>query len=478
MKLQDLCVLSPDEIGRIHQASLNILENAGVMVLSDKVLSLLANRGLEIDAASRTVKFPRQIVEECLKSVPQTFDLYDGGGNKALVIGDRIPKCAAGHNAIYVIDYLNAKRRDSTVQDVEEFAAVCHHLPSIDIVGVPLMPQDVPRESTLIHAVKALFENTTKPVFYSTEDARVNASILRIFKIITGGADLSKKPPGIGQLSPTSPLIWQKEAAEALAETAAQGVPLSILPEPMSGLSAPYTVAGLLTVSNCEALSGIALAQLINPGTPMLYGNSWTTFDMKYSSAVIGGPETSLLRIAGCQMARYYNIPSHTTAPNSDSNIHDEQNAWERAISNACSIWPGNDVIMNSGMFATGLTVSLEQLVMDDEMNSYLRRMHRGIEVNEETVAEEVIRGLGPRGNYMMEDHTFEYLYGDEFFIPSISNRRLYDNWVENGAKDIAFAAHVRASELLKKPSPRLDKEKIRAMGDVISEFEKKIKKG
>ena len=472
MKLQDMCVLSQQEIEMIHRASLNILANTGVEILSDKVLAILREKGVAVDENTKIVKFPESLVEKCLRSIPPTFDLYDSLGNKAFTIGDRAPKCAAGHNAIYIIDHTSAARRESTVRDVAEFAAICHHLPSIDIVGVPLMPQDVYAGSTLIHAVKAVLENTSKPVYFSTESAKVNASIIRLLKAVSGKEDISGCPIGISQLSPTSPLIWQKEAVEAAVETAAEGVPLCILPEPMTGLSAPYTVAGLLTVNNCEVLSGFVLAQLVRPGAPLVYGSSWTTFDMKYTSAVIASPETSLLRIAGCQMARYYNVPSHTTAPNSDANAHDEQNAWERSVSNACSMWAGNDLIVNSGMFATGLTVSLEQLVMDDEMNTYLRRMHRGIEVNEKTVAEEVISRLGPRGDFMMEDHTFEFLFGDEFFVPALSNRKLYDTWLKDGAMDIAEAANKRAKALLTMPVPRLPSSVISAMENIINDFE------
>jgi Trimethylamine:corrinoid methyltransferase len=476
MKFSDFKVLSENEIVQIHEASINILENSGVLVYSKRVLDLLSEKGAKVDYDKRLAKLPRKLVEACLKTLPKTFDLYDRNGNKAFTIGDAVPKCASGHNAIFIIDAQSNDRRNSTLKDVEEFALISHKLHDIDIVGVPVMPQDVTPQATLIYAVKALFENTTKPLFFSTESSSVNAAIIKIMKAIAGKDDISECPTAISQLSPTSPLLWEEGAVDALVEVSKEGVPLNLLPEPMTGVSAPYTVAGLLTVHNTEVLSGIVISQLVRPGAPVIYGSSWTTYDMKYTTAIIGSPETSMLRVAGCQMARYYNMPSHTTAPNSDSNAHDEQNSWEKTISNMCAICAGNDVVMNSGMFATGLTISLEQLVLDDEINGIIRRLNRGIDVNSDTIAAEVINSVGPRGNFFMEDHTFNYLRSGEFREVKVSNTKTYDGWISAGAPDVTVNASKKVKEFLASGNDnKLDAKVIEKMNQIIREFESKL---
>ena len=473
MKFQDFKVLSDHEINQIHEASIDILENTGVRIYSKKVLDLLNDKGAIVDYDKKLAKLPQRLVEACLKSVPKTFDLYDRNGNRAFTVGDGVPKCASGHNAIYIIDAETNERRNSTIRDVENFALISGKLEDIDIVGVPVMPQDVTPKATLIYAVKALYENTTKPLFFSTESSAVNAAIIRIMKVIAGKDDISGCPTAISQLSSTSPLLWEDGAADALMEAAKEGVPLTLLPEPMTGVSAPYTVAGLLAIHNTEVLSGVVISQLVRPGTPVIYGSSWTTFDMKYTSAIIGSPETSILRVAGCQMARYYNMPSHTTAPNSDANAHDEQNSWERTISNMCAICAGNDVIMNSGMFATGLTISLEQLVLDDEINGIIRRLYRGIDVNTNTIAAEVIKSVGPGGSFFMEDHTFEFLKSGEFREVKVSNTKNYDNWLNSGAPDVVQNASGKVKELIKSGNDKLlDNKKIEAINRIIKDFE------
>ena len=477
MKFQDFKVLSDQEIVQIHEASINILETSGVLVYSKKALDLLNSKGAIVDYDKKLVRIPRKIVESCLKSVPKMIDLYDRNGNKYLTLGDGIPKCASGHNAIFIIDANTNERRNSTVKDVENFALISDKLADIDVVGVPVMPQDVTPKATLLYAVKALYENTTKPLFFSTESTAINASIIDMMKAIAGKNSISECPSAISQLSSTSPLLWEPGAVDALIDVATEGVPLNLLPEPMTGVSAPYTVAGLLTMHNTEVLSGVVLSQLVRSGTPVIYGSSWTTFDMKYTVAIIGSPETSMLRVAGCQMARYYNMPSHTTAPNSDSNAHDEQNSWEKTISNMCAICGGNDLVMNSGMFATGLTISLEQLVLDDEINGIIRRLHRGIQVDKNTIGVQVINSVGPKGSFLMEEHTMDYLYSGEFREVKVSNTNNYDNWMAEGAPTVEKNASKIVENYLKEGNGKiLDGEIIKKLNGIIKVFESSIR--
>ena len=447
MYLSKFTVLSEDEIRAVHAASLEILECCGVKIMSDNVLKLLEEKGVNVDYESRICKFPRELVERCISTVPHTFELYDRNGERAMTIGDGSIHCASGHNAIFCIDPKTLKRRYATVKDVEEFGVVSQWCKTIDIVGVPLNPMDVPAASTLLHAAKALFETTTKPLFLSTESCGIVNSLIDMMQIIAGDTPVGEKPNAILQLSPSSPLFWQADAADGVVACAERRIPLNILPEPMSGVSAPYSVAGLLTEHNAEMLSGIIIGQLANPGTPMLYGSSWTTYDMRSSAAQIGSPESTILRIAGCQMARFYQIPAHTTATNTDSNAHDEQHAWESVLSNIAAINAGNDIVMNSGMFAGGLTTSLEQLVMDNEVNGFIKRICRGIKVTPESIAAEVICAVGPTGNFLMEDHTLDNLHSDEFYDVTIRQNMLYDKWMEEGAPTI----DVKAGELVKK---------------------------
>ena len=390
-----------------------------------------------------------------------------------MTIGDGTPHCASGHNAVFCMDAQTKERRYANVTDVEEFGIVSQWCESIDLVGVPLNPMDVPPCSTLLHATKALFMTTTKPLFLSTESCDVVKSLMEMMKAVAGTEDIGKRPNAILQLSPSSPLFWDANVAEGVVATCEAGVPLTILPEPMSGVSSPYSVAGLLTEHNIELLSGTVISQLVNPGTPILYGASWTCYDMRFSNPLIGCPESALLTIAGCQMARFYGMPSHTTATNTDSNAHDEHHAWESVLNNFCAMNGQNDIVMNSGMFATGLTTSLEQLVIDNEVNRIIKRMMRGIEVTEESIAAESIMEVGPGGNFLMEDLTLDNLYTDEFFKPTIRINLQYESWMAAGAPTVDVMAGKLAKDILAKGNTApLEDDLVQKLDEIIASFE------
>ena len=474
MRLAPFTTLSPEDIKAVHAASLDILENCGIMVHSEKVLEILEQCGAKVDYEKKNAKLPAALVEKCIAAAPSRIMLYDRDGKPAFNLGEAIPRCASGHNAIFITDAETNDRRYAKVQDVEAFALISDRLRNIDIVGVPLNPQEVPRKATLLYAVKALYENTKKPLFFSTESREVNLAIIDMMKAVAGKDDISGCPNAVCQLSPTSPLYWERGAAEGVRDAALNGGPLNILPEPMSGVSAPYSVAGLLTVHNAETLSGVVIAQLVRPGAPVLYGSSWTTYDMKRSTAIIASPETHILRVAGCQMARFYDIPSHTTALNSDANAHDEQNAWEKALSNICAICADNDIIMNAGMFATGLTISLEQLVLDDEINGIIKRMRTGVDVNASTIAAEVIKNVGPAKDYLMEDHTLDNLRSGEFWEGDTVHFQNYEKWIADGARNVEYQAKARVEEILRAGTRnKLDDAVVERLSRIIAKFER-----
>ncbi|MBT3320561.1 MAG: hypothetical protein HN389_12450 [Clostridia bacterium] len=474
MRLAKFETLSKSEMQDVHEASLDVLENCGIVIHSQKVLAMLKENGADVDESKELAKMNRALVQKCIDMAPSEFTLYNRNKEEAFVVGDSTPRCASGHNAIFLMDTSSSDRRYAKVSDVEAFAIVSEKMRDIDIVGVPLNPQDVPDKATLLYAVKALFENTTKPLFFSTESREVNKAIIDMMKVVAGTDDIASCPNAICQLSPTSPLYWEPGAVEGVVDAAKNGVPLTILPEPMSGVSAPYSVAGLLTVHNTEVLSGVVISQLINPGTPIVYGSSWTTYNMKSTAAIIASPETNILRVAGCQMARFYGLPSHTTALNSDSNCHDEQNAWEKSLSNMAAICADNDIVMNAGMYASGLTISLEQLVLDDEMNGLIRRLRKGVEVSRESIAAEVIKNVGPVNDYFMQEHTLENLRSGEFRESELPLAKNYEEWISQNAPGVELLAKRKVDDIMSKGNSKPLEEHVRqGLEHIIKKFEK-----
>jgi trimethylamine--corrinoid protein Co-methyltransferase len=255
-------------------------------------------------------------------------------------------------------------------------------------------------------------------------------------------------------------------------DTVPTGVPIAILPEPIAGFTAPFTLAGLVTMNNAECLSGLVMIQLLRRGAKFLYANSWTTFDMRNAAALVGSTETTLCSIAGAQLAHFYKLPCHTTAPNSDNHAHDEQNAWEKTFSQFCAIAAGNDLIVNCGMFATGMTCSHEQLLMDEEISAMSQRIAAGLLVNPETIAVDLIKQIGPRGEgYLTADHTLEWLRSAEYLQPRLSVRVNRATWEAQGAKDTYQLAREKVRQLAQTPFKPLPAETQAKLDEIIASF-------
>ena len=449
MILSKLQVLSDSEMGEIHEASLDVLEETGLMVESEELAAYLGNNGCLADSNTGIVRFPREIVEQAIKTSPSSFPLLNRRGDVHCVVGGDGCLCGSGHNAIFTPEDDSGARREACLKDVYEFAILSDRLSEVDIIGVPFSPQDVNRKTSLLYAIKQILEVSDKPVFFSCESEEINEGAIKMSKTVLGVDDLAFRCNMICQLSTTSPLYWERGAAKALHLVAREGMPIAFLPQPITGMTAPYTLAGILTLQNVEVLSGLTIAQLVRPGIPVIYACAWTTYDMKRLNVLLGRPEASLLRIAGAQMAHYYKIPSHTTAPDNDSNIYDEQAAWEKMLSCVSAISGGNDMLMNLGMFGTGMSISNEQLVMDNEMCRIARRFARGIEVTPETIAKDVIKSVGPRNTFLGEDHTLDYLRSDEHVMLDLSFSGNFGNWERDGMLKTHEAAQEEAWRLI-----------------------------
>ncbi len=472
MRLGTLEVLSESDIRRIHEASLDILAGCGIEMQNADMLTCLGGKGVAVDASQRRVRFSRACVEDALATVPAQFEVCDREGQPAFVLGDGQPKVAAGHNAVFWVDSATGNTRTSRIADVELFARICDRLETIDMIGIPVMPQDVPEPAaSLLYGVRACVANSRKPIFFSTDNVRVNRACLDILAAGFAG-DFRAQVYGISQLSPTSPLYWEGGVVEALMDTVRSDVPVAILPEPNAGVSAPYTLAGLLTVNNAECLSGLVMCQLLRPGAKVMYANSWTTTDMRTGAALVGSTETTLCRIAAAQLARFYRTPSHTTAPNSDNHAHDEQNAWEKTFSLFCSQAARHDLIVNCGMFATGMTCSHEQLVIDEEIAAMGRRIGAGLEVTDETVAADVIHEVGPHGSYLMHDHTLKWIHDPtEYLPPRVSVRGPRGVWEAAGGRDTYQLARERVAAYAGEPGCPLPSDRTARVAEVLARF-------
>lgn len=453
MKPTRLRVLSADEVNDIHDTALTVLEEVGMRIHSDAARSLLLEGGATSDAASGLIRFSRALVEDRLTSSPSTFTLVDAHGRPAAEMGGGALLVASGHNAVFVTEDGGRTRRPSTKSDIEDFARLTQRLDNLDLNGIPAMPQDVDAEMSLAHACHGSWRHCDKPLYFSPDHDRVLRVIVEMARALTEVHDLREFPCAICQVSPTSPLQWEQGAADALIMAVQAGLPLTILPEPFCGVSSPISLAGTLVIHHAEVLSGIVLANLVRPHAPLIYGGAWTSFDMRVGNVTIGAPEAMLLRMAGAELARHVRLPYHSIGPDTDSQLVDYQSATEKTSTAWAAMCAGIDLIVNSGMIGTGMTVALDQLVLDDELAGYIKRVAAGVRVDEQTLGLDAIRDVGPGGNFLMHDLTLELLRSPEHWSPPVTQHPVFESWRQSGAPSLVDLARQRREAMLDRTS-------------------------
>lgn len=470
MKMEFQKVLSEQEIKMIHTASLEVLEKTGTLVRNEELLKKLSSAGAKIDLKNQIARFPESMVEDLIPEAPEVIKLYPRDGKSPLEIGHGNTHAVSGFDATFIMDYETCERRPITKKEVGNFAWIADQLENINIVGVQGIPQDVPQQMAEAHAVSALLQNTSKHIIIAPDTGKVADVVYQIIREATGSKDIGSKPVVSCHISPSAPLQWTPEACEILIKTISNGIPFYILPSPMAGATSPVTLAGWLVQHNAQVLSGLAIAQVLRPGHPVVYCNAPTLFNMREGNPIIATPETMLLRLAGAQMARFYKIPSHSIGFDADAHSVDQQCTWEKALTAMACISGGIDVVVNLGMFSTGLTVSYESLVLDHEVFSMLKRFQRGIDVTDEHLAVDVIKKIGTWGSFLEEEHTLKHFKSENWY-PEISCRVLFERWVEGGSKDVHEKSHEKVKKLLSKPRPQyLDNKTVTTIERIIKE--------
>jgi len=453
MKPDFIKVLSDSEIDEIHSSSLRVLEETGVKIQHTGLLKTLKEAGVTVDESTGIAKFPEKIIRAALEKPPKTIPLHSRDDRKPVEIGNGFSRSVSGFDATFLLDHESGKRHPITRAEVGNFAWIAHQLDDIDFVGVQGIPQDVPPVLAEAYAVMALLENTSKHLIVAPDTGRVARIVYTMIEQVTGKKAPFTEPVVSCHISPSAPLRWTPHACEVILETVPRGIPFLVLPAPMAGATSPVTLAGHLIVHNTEMLSGLIIAQILREGAPVVYCNAHTIFSMKKGNPVIATPETMLLRIAGAQMARFYGIPSHSIGFDTDSHAVDQQGAWEKALTAMVCVQAGIDMIVNLGMFSTGLTVSYAQLLLDNEVFGLLRRYQSGIAVSPDHCAVDLIQKIGTWGAYLAEDHTLNHFRSENWY-PEITCRILFEPWEKEGSRDAARVAHEKAQELLRHEPP------------------------
>jgi trimethylamine--corrinoid protein Co-methyltransferase len=441
-------ILTKTQVDKVHETSLRILEEIGLDFGYPPALELLKKGGMKIDG--QRVFFPSRLVESQIKKAPRRFTLHARNPKNSLVIGGNNTVLAPGYGAAFVTDLENG-RRQATLKDFENFVKLTGASANQDILsGTVVEPTDTPYEYRHAQMFYTAVKYSDKCVMGSTMGARAARDCIQMAAILFGGRDQIESAPGImGIIGPLTPLKYDARMLGALMEYAAAGQVALVASLAIAGATGPVTLAGNLALQNAEVLAGIVLAQLVREGTPVIFGGASSNTEMHNGTLSIGSPEMAINTAATAQMARYYKLPVRGGGAVCDAKLPDAQASYESMMSllmaQACGI---NFVLHSAGILESFNCMSYEKFIIDDEMCGMVKRIKRGIEVNPDTLALDVIKAVGPGGHFLDKDHTFDH-FRTEFYQPRLSNRDDYVTWQAKGSYQCMQTAHKKVKEIL-----------------------------
>lgn len=462
-------MLSDEQIYEIHLATLEVLERTGVEVFDEEGVDLLASAGSHVEGKAR-VRIPSYLVEDALKSAPKRVTLASRDGRRKVLLEGTKVYFGTGSDCPHILDSFTGERRLSTKEDVEKAALICDSLPNIDFFMSLGLVSDVPGAVSDRHQFQAMLLNTTKPIIFTAHDETGMADIIEMAAVAVGGREQLRGNPCIGLYAePSTPLQHSKAAVRKLLLAAQEGIPVVYTPCPLAGGTAPATLAGTLVMDNAEVLSGLVMSQLRQKGAPFILGGVVTVMDMKTAIIAYGAPELHMLSAALAEIAHYYRLPMFSTAGCSDAKVMDQQAAIESAFSCLMAALSGANLVHDVGYLESALTGSYEMLVMTNEVIAMVKRIMRGIEVNEESLALDVIDKVGPGGNFLLEEHTLHH-FRKEQWHPELMDRNNYEKWRQAGGKTLGQRTTEKVKRILAEYHPEpLSPEKLKQIDAIIA---------
>jgi len=470
--------LTTDQAREIHVSSLEILEQVGMYCPSAKITDVFSRAGAWVDTKEKRIRIPQSLVEESLKKLPREIVFCGRNPQNDILLEDsRVYFGIGGTPVPYIRDIDTGEMRRPTKEDMNRASRLGDALPNLKFLMTIAGAYDVPYEVEYLHEFEALFNNTEKPILYSCPGGYAATKVLEMASTIVGGREELRKRPILALYTETvSPLSFS-EVNENMIEFAKAGVPVANGPMPMCGASGPMTLAGTAVQSNAESLAAITLCQLVAPHAPMIYTGWVCAMDPKTSRCAYGAPEFAMgTSIFNTTMGRYYDMPTYGFGGCSDSKLPDAQAGAEVMMNGMLAALGGTNLIHDCGYLAGGSIGSMEMAVVCNEIVGMISRIVRGVKVDEETLAVDVIKNVGPGGHYMSQKHTLDHVR--EMYTPSLFDRESEVTWMKAGSKDVREMARMKAQKILKEHSPTpLPKDVQLRLKEIVKEAEQQLVK-
>ncbi|UCC89217.1 MAG: trimethylamine methyltransferase family protein [Anaerolineales bacterium] len=455
--------LSPDEVEAIHQATLRILSEAGIILQDTEARTLLVDHGAW-ERGGR-VCLPPDLVETCLGHCPHQVTLRGRGRQVTLGAGALHVHNLGG--ARDVLDTPGGDLRPATSQDVATSTRLLDALENVDTITPLYTPRDVPPSIMSLTMFAQTVRHTLKPINGPGVQSRWEVrQLAHMMQVVLGQA------PAVSlAVSPISPLMFPQGIAQAILEIARQGLPFGPLPCPNAGATAPMSLAGALAQQNAEILACIVLAQLVAPGLPVIYCGRLAVLNMRSGAPMWGNPEIGLASAATVQIGHHYHLPVNVYGLADSGYALDVQNGYQRAMNALVPALAGADELSGVGEMAGGTLSSNVQMVVDDEIIGMVQRIRRGFAVDEDTLAVELIaQVMGSTRNFLAEPHTVRYLRAGEVWQGPLAGHEVsWQTWRDAGNPTVVERAqHTAARILARHEVPPLPRKQSQALEEIL----------
>ena len=447
-------VLSSSELDLIHAASMEVLFEIGVKVEYKRARDIFRDAGCTVDENEKSVKIPEKVVLWALEQAPELIDLYGADLQFKMQIGKDNINFAGLGTPTSILDTETGAYRPTTMDDLIRHIKLIDSCKYINSTQMDVWPNDIPMTTIHAEAIRAWAHYSRKPFGMGCYGYLPTLDMMRMMALTVGGKDeLRKKPRFFAICSVVSPLQMNKEQIEGMLICADYGQPVTMAPEAISGATAPATLAGLLVQENAAILAHITLAQIFRPGAPVLYGTVSTIANMRLGTVALGAVETGMISAASAQLARHYKLPIRSVGASTDAKVEDIQAGLERSANLMQAALAGVNYITCGGTLDSTMVESEPLLMLDDEWCGAVLRVTRGIEVNPDTMALDLIKEVGFSGHYLAEEHTLQH-FRDEHFIPTLLPREPYSTWLKDDSRTALDRARARVREALDAHQP------------------------
>lgn len=438
--------LSNIKISHLHRASLEIMSHTGMRFHDEEALSLFKKGGATITDGN-IVHIPQNLVEWALRCVPKNIAIYNQEGNPAMGLGEYRSYFGPGSDCMHIYDINTNQRRKAVLNDVVNGVRLVDALPNLDFIMSMFLPSDIPDDRYERQQMAIMLQESVKPIVFVGMEAASTIHAIEMASIVSEGIEnLQKYPFIINYVNSVSAFQHNKESVQRLLYAAERGIPTIYAPGNTRGTTSPITPAGALAVGNAGQLAGLVLSQLKREGSPFLRSNpGGNTLDMKTLISLYNAPDGGPY---GWDLAHHYGIPIFGAAGCSDSKIFDTQAATEAALTLLTNTLGGANLIHDVGYLDCAMTGSLELVALSDEIISWLEAYFSPLEINEDTLALDLIHELGPDEYFLEADHTFNHLHDD--WQPTLLDRLDYQRWAEAGEETLEERANQKVKEILK----------------------------